>query len=80
MEQAILLYASVKKVDKLITYGAGLVAGLLALRLANDLHNAYEDPEIEFKAAIKKGKKRIYASIIGITASGLISWIASYYK
>lgn len=80
MEQAILLYASVEKVDELIKYGAGLVAVLLALRLANDLYNAYEDPDTEFMTAIKKGKKRIYASIIGVTASGLVAWIASYYK
>lgn len=79
MKRAILAYATVTEVNKLISWISGGVAVALTLRLLMDLFNAYQDPEVGLKEAIQKGGNRIKAVIIGITASALITWISSYY-
>ena len=79
MNQAILAYASIKGIAKITSWATGLLSGALTLRLLRDGFLAYSDPDVGLKVMFKKSKKRIFATIVGITITGLINWLKSYY-
>lgn len=76
----ILLYQSIKSVQQLTGWTAGLVSAGAVLRCILIFYGAYEDPELGFKEALKKARKQIFRMIIVICVSSFVSWVNSFYK
>lgn len=81
MNQAILLSATMDRINLLISWGLGLVVALLIVRLINDFLSAINDPDVEIgiKEALKKCKKRVYAALIAITIESLVIFFQKFY-
>lgn len=76
---SMLLTTTINTINQISNWLLLLVAGLLTLRLGQDLYSAYEDPEIGLKESLKKAKKRIFACVIAVTAASLVTWIKNFY-
>lgn len=81
MNQAILLSATMERINLLVGWGIGLVVALLIVRLINDFLSAINDPDVEIgiKEALKKCRKRVYAALIAITIESLVIFFQKFY-
>lgn len=81
MMNAILLYATMERINSVKGWILALITGLLILRAINDFMSAYNDPDmdISLKEALRKSKKRIYAALIAITIDSLVIYIEQFY-
>lgn len=75
----ILGYATISEITKYTGWLAGLLTVGLIMRCIRDLIEAYGDPEMGVRAALKKVKRRIFAAAIGIMATSLIALFKGYY-
>lgn len=75
----ILGYVLTSEVAKFTAWLTGLLTAGLIVRCIRDLIEAYGDPEIGIKAAMKKLKRRFFAVVVGILATSLISLFKRYY-
>lgn len=74
----ILLYQSIKRINIFTTWFVGIITGGLTLRCIRDFIDAYNE-EVGFNSAFQKVKKRIFATIIAISAASFIAVIKKYY-
>lgn len=81
MNQAILLSATMERINLLVGWGIGLVVALLIVRLIIDFLSAINDPDVEIgiKEALKKCRKRVYAALIAITIESLVIFFQKFY-
>lgn len=81
MNPAILLSATMERINLLVGWGIGLVVALLIVRLINDFLSAINDPDVEIgiKEALKKCRKRVYAALIAITIESLVIFFQKFY-
>lgn len=75
----ILGYVLIGEVTKYTGWLSGILTAGLIMRCIRDLIEAYGDPEMGVKAALKKVKRRIFAAAVGITATSLIALFKRYY-
>lgn len=75
----VLGYVLIREVAKYTGWLTGLLTAGLVVRCIRDFIEAYGDPEMGAAAAIKKAKRRIFAAVIGIMATSLVSLFKAYY-
>ena len=75
----VLNYILIGEVAKYTGWLSGLLTAGLIMRCIRDLIEAYGDPEMGVKGAMKKVKRRIFAVVIGIASTSLIAPFKSYY-
>ena len=79
MEKAILLYITIDKVKILTSSFLWLLSALLIFRLLRDVILAYQEAEQGLQEVLKKSGKRIFAVIIAITVSSLVTFFKGFY-
>lgn len=75
----ILGYVLIGEITKYTGWLCGLLTAGVTMRCIRDLIEAYGDPEMGIKAALKKVRRRLFAVAIGITATSLITLFKNYY-
>ncbi len=75
----VLGYVLPGEITKYTAWLTGLLTVGLIMRCIRDLIEAYGDPEMGIKAAMKKLKRRFFAVAVGILATSLISLFKRYY-
>lgn len=75
----VLGYVLTSEVAKFTAWLTGILTVGLVVRCIRDLIEAYGDPEMGFKSAMKKLKRRFFAVAVGILATSLISLFKGYY-
>lgn len=78
MNSILLVYKTLINVTEITMWGLGLLTGFLGVRLIRDLYGAYSEDE-GLRAALKKMKKRIFATLIAFTVTSFVAWIKRYY-
>lgn len=73
------LLASAAQINEITGWMCGLIIAILTLRLIRDLYDAYNDADMGIKEVFRKGKRRIFASLIGIGAAGLVAFFQRYF-
>lgn len=72
-------YATIDTINSLSVGLMALASVLLSIRCTRDIMAAMEDPETGIKEALKKVKKRIFATIIALLTTSFVAYFQSFY-
>lgn len=72
-------YATIDSVNTLSVGLMALVTVLLGLRCTRDIMGAMEDPETGLMEAMKKVKKRVFATIVALLTTSFVAYFQSFY-
>ena len=72
-------YTTLEHINTLTDALLVLIPALLTVRVLRDFLVAYQDEDMGLRTAVGKAKKRIFATVIAITASSIIGLIKTFY-